>query len=225
LSLTPRDSAKSDSGVEGKGLDDPRALDILTTEHWSLLSTRALGYQEMFSRATIFIAIVSGTIVALALLAQATGFSSDTLWLALLLISVDLFIGVTTFIRLVAINFEDARWVMGMNLLRDAYMKIVPGVEPFFVTSRGMTADAQALAHGSPQRLSNLGNSLTTTSSTVATMNSVLAGSLTSDVAALSGGSLYLNVGLGAVVSLISGALHVRHAAKFRERHPPSSRT
>ena len=26
------------------GLDDPRAVDILTTEHWSLLSTRTLGY-------------------------------------------------------------------------------------------------------------------------------------------------------------------------------------
>jgi hypothetical protein len=28
--------------------------------HWSLLSTRSLGYQEMFGRATIFIAILSG---------------------------------------------------------------------------------------------------------------------------------------------------------------------
>jgi hypothetical protein len=56
------------------GLDDPRAVDILTTEHWSLLSTRTLGYQEMFSRATIFVAILSGTVVALALLAQATNF-------------------------------------------------------------------------------------------------------------------------------------------------------
>lgn len=30
------------------GLDDPRAVQILTTEHWSLLSARTLGYQEMF---------------------------------------------------------------------------------------------------------------------------------------------------------------------------------
>jgi hypothetical protein len=27
----------------GRGLDDPRAVEILTTEHWSLLSTRTLG--------------------------------------------------------------------------------------------------------------------------------------------------------------------------------------
>jgi hypothetical protein len=56
------------------GLDDPRALDILTTEHWSLLSTRTLGYQEMFGRATIFVGVLSGTIIGLALLAQATRF-------------------------------------------------------------------------------------------------------------------------------------------------------
>ena len=44
------------------GLNDPRAVDILTTEHWSLLSTRTLGYTEMFGRTTIFIAILSATV-------------------------------------------------------------------------------------------------------------------------------------------------------------------
>ena len=68
------------------GLDDPRAVDILTTEHWSLLATRTLGYQEMFGRATIFIAIVSATVVALALLGQATDFSRQALSFAVLLI-------------------------------------------------------------------------------------------------------------------------------------------
>jgi membrane protein required for beta-lactamase induction len=71
-----------------KGLDDPRAVDILTTEHWSLLSTRTLGYQEMFGRATIFISILSAAVIALALLAQATQFGRETLLLALLLMSV-----------------------------------------------------------------------------------------------------------------------------------------
>ena|SRR5437762_12403166 len=71
--------------MENPGLDDPRAVDILTTEHWSLLSTRNLGYQEMFGRTTIFVATVSGTIVALALLAKATPSSGQTLWFALLL--------------------------------------------------------------------------------------------------------------------------------------------
>lgn len=45
------------------GLDDPRAVAILTAEHWSLLSARTLGYQEMFARATVFIGVLSGIIV------------------------------------------------------------------------------------------------------------------------------------------------------------------
>src|SRR6266487_5473135 len=100
----PDDHAPIDR--ERTGLADPRALEILTTEHWSLLSARTLGYQEMFGRTTIFIAILSATIVALALLAQATGFGRPTLWLALPLILVALFIGLATFVRSVTINYE-----------------------------------------------------------------------------------------------------------------------
>ena len=103
------------------GLQDPRAVDILTAEHWSLLSHRALGYQEIFGRTTVFVATLTGAVVALALLAQATRFGRETLSVALLLIAVVLFIGLTTFVRSVAINYEDARWITGMNLLRHAY--------------------------------------------------------------------------------------------------------
>src|SRR5947199_6444969 len=84
------------------GLDDPRAVDILTTEHWSLLSARALGYQEMFGRTTVFVATLSAVAVALALVAQATRFGRVTLSVALLQIAVVLFIGLTTFVRSVA---------------------------------------------------------------------------------------------------------------------------
>lgn len=210
-----------ESNAVGKKIElaDPRALDILTTEHWSLLSTRALGYQEMFARATIFIAILSGTVVALALLAQATRFSRETLWVALLMIPVDLFIGIATFVRSVKINLEDARWVTGMNLLRGAYLKIAPDLEQFFVAAHTTDAGARALHHGSPQRLANLRESLTTTSGTVATLNSVLAGAIAGDIGALLGRSTGSSVLVGAIVSIVSGALHVRYAARFRQRH------
>jgi hypothetical protein len=204
------------------GLDDPRALDILTTEHWSLLSTRTLGYQEMFGRATIFIGVLSGIVIALALLAQATHFGRETLLLAVLLLGVALFIGLATFVRSVAINFEDARWVAGMDLLRHAYLQIVPELEPFFVTGHEFQAD-RSLGHGSPQRLRNLANSLTTTSGVVAALNSILAGSLASDLGALFGAGLALDAAIGAAVSLVSAVLHVRYAARFRRTHVPST--
>jgi hypothetical protein len=74
LLCEPQRQSELDHGRRPGGLDNPRALDILTTEHWSLLSTRTLGYQEIFGRTTIFIAILSGSVIAFALLAQATRF-------------------------------------------------------------------------------------------------------------------------------------------------------
>jgi hypothetical protein len=207
------------------GLEDPRALQILTTEHWSLLSTRTLGYQEMLGRATIFMAALSGTVVALALLAQATNFGPKTLSFALPLLSVALLIGIATFVRSVAINYEDARWVTGMNLLRHAYLKMVPDLEPFFVTGHDPETDRLSLGHGAQQRLVNLATSLTTTSSVVAALNSILFGSLASDVSALLGAGLVRVVALGTIISLASGAFHVLYAARFRQSHVPSTRS
>src|SRR6184192_3723148 len=37
-------------------------LQILATEHWSLLATRALTYNEALSRVTIFLSILSGAV-------------------------------------------------------------------------------------------------------------------------------------------------------------------
>jgi len=201
------------------GLDDPRALDILTTEHWSLLSTRSLGYQEMFGRATIFIGVLSGTIVGLALIAQATHFGRETLAFAFVLFAVSLFVGIATFVRSVAINYEDARWVAGMTLLRSAYVQIVPELKPFFVSPHEPRAEGRSLPYGSAQRLGDLAKSLTTTSSVVATLNSALAGALVMDIAALADVSLAKNIVVGALVSIVSAVAHVRYAARFRKRH------
>jgi hypothetical protein len=214
------DRARSDSAATAPktGLNDPRALDILTTEHWSLLSTRTLGYQEMFGRATIFIGVLSGIIVALALLAQATRFGREILWVALLLMAVALFIGLATFVRSVEINFEDARWVAGMDLLRHAYLQMVPELEPFFITGHEPHARQRALGYGSHQRPANLANSLTTTSSVVAALNSVLAGALVADVGVLAGAGVALAASIGGGVSLVSAVLHVRYASRFRTR-------
>ena len=204
-----------------RGLDDPRALDILTTEHWSLLSTRSLGYQEMIGRATVFISIVAATIVALALLAQATRFGRETLSIALLLLLVALLIGVATFVRCVVISFEDARWVAGMSLVRKAYLEIVPALAPYFVTGHEPLPDRRGLAHGAPQRLRNLANSLTTIAGVVAALDSLLAGTLAAGVAAQVGARTAVFALVGAAVSVVSAVMHVRGAARFRRRHDP----
>ncbi len=114
----------------------PHALQILTTEHWSLLAARSLGYTEAMSRATIFIAALSGAVVSLALVAQATDFGTGFVAFALVLLPVVFFLGLSTIARLAQVNLEDARWVAGMNRIRNAYLELAPELEPYFVTSR-----------------------------------------------------------------------------------------
>ena len=57
-----------------KDADGAKRLQILATEHWSLLATRSLAYTESFSRVSMFFSVLSGAIIALALIAQAGRF-------------------------------------------------------------------------------------------------------------------------------------------------------
>jgi hypothetical protein len=113
----------------------PHTLQILTTEHWSLLAARSLVYTEAMSRASIFVAALTGSVVALALVAQATDFGSGFVAFALVLLPVVYFLGLATVVRLAQVNLEDARWVQGMNRIRHAYLELAPELEPYFVTS------------------------------------------------------------------------------------------
>ena len=46
-------------------------MQILSTEHWSLLATRSLAWNETFTRATMFMSALSFAVVSLALVGQA----------------------------------------------------------------------------------------------------------------------------------------------------------
>ena len=48
-------------------LTDQRVVQILSTEHWSLLASRSLAYNEAFTRGGMFLTFLSASIVALAL--------------------------------------------------------------------------------------------------------------------------------------------------------------
>ena len=59
-------------GEIGAGTPLALQLQVLSTEHWSLLASRSLAWNESFSRAGMFLSTLTGAIVALALVAQAT---------------------------------------------------------------------------------------------------------------------------------------------------------
>jgi hypothetical protein len=110
-------------------------LQILATEHWSLLATRSLTYSEALSRVTIFLAILSGALIALALVAQADRFGRTFISIAIPMLAVVMFTGIATIARLMALNRDDYRWVIGMNRLRHAYLELHPELAPHFVAS------------------------------------------------------------------------------------------
>jgi hypothetical protein len=110
-------------------------VQILATEHWSLLATRSLTFTESLGRVNVFLAILSGAVIALALVAQADHFGPTFISIALLTLLVVLFAGIATIARLMQLNRDDYRWVVGMNRLRHGYLELRPELGPNFITS------------------------------------------------------------------------------------------
>jgi hypothetical protein len=122
------------AGVTSDGQLGPHAAQLLGTEHWSLIAARSLIWNEAQSRATVFLTVLSASIIALALLADATGFGAHTTTLALVLLPVVFLLGIAAYARLVQINTEEFQLVLAMNRLRQAYLTVEPGLERYLTT-------------------------------------------------------------------------------------------
>jgi hypothetical protein len=114
--------------------NDSEVIQILATEHWSLLATRALTYQESLGRVNMFLAILSGSVIALALVAQADHFGTTFISIAIFMLTVVAVVGIFTVARLMSLNRDDFHWIMAMNRLRNAYLTRHPELEPYFLT-------------------------------------------------------------------------------------------
>lgn len=114
---------------------ESESLQILATEHWSLLATRSLIYQESLGRVNMFLGILSGAVIALALVAQASHFSTAFFAVAVFMLAVVFFTGIATIRRLMMLNRDDYQMVVGMNRLRHGYFDRHPELETYFITS------------------------------------------------------------------------------------------
>jgi hypothetical protein len=83
----------------------------------------------------VFLAILSGAVIALALVAQADRFGPTFILIAILTLAVVLFAGLATISRLTQLNRDDFRWVIAMNRLRHGYLDLHPELRPNFTTS------------------------------------------------------------------------------------------
>ena len=198
-------------------------LQILTTEHWSLLSTRSLSWNEAFSRTTMFLSVLSGAVVALALVAQATAFGDGFVTFALLILPVVLFVGVVSFARLVAINHEDVGWVVGMNMLRHAYLEVAPELRDYFITGSNDDEAGVMATYGATPGPGSFAHEFATTPGMLAVIDGVVAGILAGIVALRFGWLTPVAVAVGVTVALVTCALlaihQYRNVVKPRGQH------
>jgi hypothetical protein len=230
------DDAMSEGATQQERSNAPDSssgrLQVLATEHWSLLATRSLNYTEAFSRVGMFLSILSGAVIALALLAQVDHFHKTFLVAGVAALSVVVFVGIATVGRLGALNRENMRWVMGMNRLRRAYLETYPDLEPYFVSGsrddlRGilMTMDVKIPLAERRSRLAIAAQGFQTLPGMLAVVVAAVAGALVAMLVALFGGSRLISGVLAAVAflttNLVLGILAKRAFVAFSRTFPP----
>jgi hypothetical protein len=207
---TPPASTKPDAAlVPITELHDPRAIQILSTEHWSVLTARSLAYNEAFVRAGMFLTFLSMSFVGLALLGSAMVFDSQFLTVAAIVLAFDLIVGLTTFQRVGGANFDDLRALQGMARIRHGYVQAAPTLLPYFSTATHDDVDSVARDYAVPEGFgpAALAYGLSTSLGMMALIVAMLGGVEVGVVAMLVGGDTTVAVWLavfGALLTFVS---------------------
>jgi FtsH-binding integral membrane protein len=202
--MPPSETARGSAPEPVVSLDDPRVVQILATEHWSLLASRSLAYNEAFTRGGMFLTFLSTSFVALALLAQGMSYGQDFLTVAAVVLAFDLVIGLATYGRINGANVDDLRAVHGMARIRHGYTEIAPIVAPYFTSATNDDPASVVSAYGSPSS-SGLGlvvYGLTTSGGMIGLITSMVGGVFAAVLGLIFGvsGALAVWIGVGGAV-------------------------
>jgi hypothetical protein len=232
--MPPSESGRESAVEPVTTLDDPRAVQILATEHWSLLASRSLAYNEAFTRGGMFLTFLSTSFVALALLAQAMSFGEYFLAVAAIVLAFDLVIGLATYGRISGANVDDLRAVHGMARIRHGYTEIAPIVAPYFTSATNDDPASVVSAYGSPSS-SGVGlilYGLTTSGGMIGLITSMVGGVLAAVLGLILGvsGVLAVWIGVGGAVLVFAALLALtagsvpRHQASMTVLFPAPGR-
>lgn len=211
-------------------LDDPRAIQILSTEHWSLLASRSLSYNEAFTRGGMFLTFLSTSFVALALLAQAMSFGDQFLTVSAIVLAFDLVIGLTTYFRIEGANVDDLSAVYGMARIRHGYTEIAPIVSPYFTSPTHDDMTSLMVAYGNPpsRGVGVILYGLTTSGGMIGLITSMVGGILAAVLGLILGvpGELAVWVGVAgavvvfAILAVLTTGSITRHQATMPAKYP-----
>jgi hypothetical protein len=203
----------------GDAEKDPRpsAVNFVTTEHFALQSARAATIAESTGRATMFLTSASGGMIALGLVATATGVGTAFYAFGLVLLPTLAFVGLVTFERAVQIGLEDYVLMRRIALLREYYFREAPELQGYLMN----VPLSEVLAAGSllAGRAQFGGQSLRTVAGMVGVITAVLAGATAGLVAiAASSHSLAAALISSVVVALAAMILLMRFQVRAYRR-------
>jgi hypothetical protein len=127
--------AATDSDRRSTDNADPRpaAVTFVTTEHFVLQGARSATTAESTGRANMFLAAVSGGLVALGLVATASSLGAAFYGFGLVLLPTLTFVGLVTFGRTLQSSIEDSEYARRIALLRGYYFEQAPEVAPYLL--------------------------------------------------------------------------------------------
>lgn len=193
------------------------AVTFATTEHFNLQTARAVTVSEANGRASIYLAALSGNLIALAFVGQMSRLGVAFYAFALILLPVLAFVGVVTFLRLVQSSIEDLAYANRIALLRSFYLDVSAELEPYLVVGSATAVRGQKPAPSAWQ--------LTLTAAgMVAVVNSVVVAACAGLLLEAAGvHSLTIPVAIGAVTGVAAFTLHERHHRCARDAYSPEA--
>jgi hypothetical protein len=211
--------------VPEDGSRDGLVMQVLSTEHFSLLSQRGLAYNEAFTRAGMLLTLVSMSLVALALLSSALPEVSDLMVIAAIVLAFDLAVSVATAIRVSHAYTEDFVAVQAMNRIRHGYVELAPETVPYIST--GITDDLVGVmkTYAAPiaapsSALAGLSYWVSTSIGLVAMVTAMFAGAFVAVLGLMVGvsGGISLALGAVAVIGTLVGLMAIGRRAQARNQ-------
>jgi len=185
------------------------AVTFVTTEHFNLQTARAATIAEANGRANIYLAALSGDLIALALIGQTSRLGTAFYAFALITLPVIALVGLVTFQRLVQSSIEDLAYAQRIGRLREFYLSVAPQLASYLVVARAAPSAAAML--GARPGPSNW-QLMLTTAGMVAAVNSIVIGACAGLLlASLAVDSLAFTLVTGAVVGAAALVMHRVH--------------
>jgi len=123
------------TSVGENGVDPrPAAVTFVTTEHFTLQGERSRAISELGSRASIFLATVSGALIALGLMATATRVGTTFYAFVLIVLPTLSFVGFVTFERTLLTELEDHSGAYRIARLRGYYFRHAPELTDYLLS-------------------------------------------------------------------------------------------